>query len=1424
LHLGQGGPKATIENWGFIVEKGPALKRFSIIGWVCLFLLNAISAPNLAWCTKAWCTKAWCTKAYGTEGYGTELYDVELRILWGGPANRQYVGNIEIQDGFAKSIFPISMQADSSHSVKLRDNRTIELLPSSPTRYGGAGFQIAGSDQTKLRITLNDPSSSPSGEADRSAATNVAEPRTAKAKVLEVTLAEVLQQSRSMVLDQQGSSIVIERPTYDKIRPILRRTSLIFAPDEPIPLSCTGHHLGLGQQQGLRLTFSLLESSTGTILQSHHASITTDQVGSFAETSPATFYAPKEEGVYRIEIRADSRRMLGALLSDAGVSRSLEFVVMQSSPMQTAWVPWTSIETWEPAAVDVLTENGDKNRDNSPAGAAERNRWLSWRNLGNRGGWWNNLTRQSTRSPVKQTVERGESVMGPNDWYLTPLKIQAPGQPHRLLVRYSCAEPMQLGLTVLEPNGEGRLSPLGVNSGVQISSDDLREIQGTGETEIIFWPKTAGASLLVTNPDSEHSLRLLGYELFAGPAQLESNLPLAAFPSETFSEGRNAEGENATSGTTKEGVPLQTSTAPLVPRVAAIYLDKPLLAEFLGGPEILDQATGRGLHAWQSYYTACKHLVEYLKWSGHNGVVLFVAGEGGSLYPSEFLYPNSKFDRGRFFADGRDPTQKDVVELLLRMLDREGLHALLGIHFDGSMDPDLIRTARAPDPVELVDLQGNRWSQAKPNVPQQPPRYNPLNPIVREQMTRSLLELADRYRDHPSFRGVVVEMGGTGHLSFAGDRWGYDPESVQIFAKSLNAQLPTDVNELTAVVQSRLRGAFMQWRANQLTLFLQQIAQRIRKERSDLRLVVSTAGLAKQPPTESDFVEWSELWMPADYIALSRGLDLNGLSQVTEIDLLHADVRFPLHSLPQQRWSYGVRDIAPSPAGEHRLPRGGSLLLLPPMSRNWPSVEKQQHLNQTNSKVWTFLQVAPHAPSVLSSWSERLLIDDAWLMASGGWSPNFGSEKWMRDAARHWIQLPPVRMENSDYNLGQPLSRSVILRTATFQNKSFLFLVNASPWTENCSLEWNQAPSEGRIHLVNTSTSNVPESWYNKQWSIQLKPFQWQTIIVDTPGMEIVHWNHQPEEAAIEIAKTKLNDLSERVKRLHTTRLAASESLVNGGFETFTADEKPDGWTFSTLPSTQVLRSNNAYRGNSSLKLENNSSSDASLWLQSSPVRLPKTGRIAVELWIRKEVGSEEPKVRLMLQGRRSDGTRYERTRYLGKDAADAPISDRWETAPLVLLVSDLPTSGIDELRVEVDLIGKGIIYVDEVKVYDVYLHPDERNLIRNEIFAASEPFRDPSLMVRLDEIDRLWKGYWGEYLRRYVPLNPSTTGSREPRAELDTSASRELSQQNTENLPEKNTEAKPKPAQSKATTQQSPGLLRRRLGNLRGGGATVDR
>ena len=161
----------------------------------------------------------------------------------------------------------------------------------------------------------------------------------------------------------------------------------------------------------------------------------------------------------------------------------------------------------------------------------------------------------------------------------------------------------------------------------------------------------------------------------------------------------------------------------------------------------------------------------------------------------------------------------------------------------------------------------------------------------------------------------------------------------------------------------------------------------------------------------------------------------------------------------------------------------------------------------------------------------------------------------------------------------------------------------------------------------------------------------------------------------------------------------------------------------------------------------------------------------------------------------------------------------------MVLLVSDLPTAGIDDLRVEIDLVGSGTIYIDEVKLFDIYLHPDERNLIRNQIFAASEPFRDPSLKINLDEIDRLWHGYWGEYLRRFVPLTSVTP-------DTDQANNRQLSDDpTTGNQPQ----AKPALGNQKsgekisdtnpaASTPASPGILRRRLSNLRNQGSTVDR
>ncbi len=50
-----------------------------------------------------------------------------------------------------------------------------------------------------------------------------------------------------------------------------------------------------------------------------------------------------------------------------------------------------------------------------------------------------------------------------------------------------------------------------------------------------------------------------------------------------------------------------------------------------------------------------------------------VLADGSTIYPSRLLEPTPRYDTGVYFASGQDPYRKDVLELLFRLFDREGL-------------------------------------------------------------------------------------------------------------------------------------------------------------------------------------------------------------------------------------------------------------------------------------------------------------------------------------------------------------------------------------------------------------------------------------------------------------------------------------------------------------------------------------------------------------------------------------------------------------------------------------------------------------------------------------------------------------------------------------------------------------------------------
>lgn len=79
---------------------------------------------------------------------------------------------------------------------------------------------------------------------------------------------------------------------------------------------------------------------------------------------------------------------------------------------------------------------------------------------------------------------------------------------------------------------------------------------------------------------------------------------------------------------------------------------------------------------WNTFLTAANRLAQQLRAGGYNAAILGVAADGASLAPIDALGASPRFDAGLLAASALDPVRKDVLELLLRVFDREGLKLL----------------------------------------------------------------------------------------------------------------------------------------------------------------------------------------------------------------------------------------------------------------------------------------------------------------------------------------------------------------------------------------------------------------------------------------------------------------------------------------------------------------------------------------------------------------------------------------------------------------------------------------------------------------------------------------------------------------------------------------------------------------------------
>jgi hypothetical protein len=155
-------------------------------------------------------------------------------------------------------------------------------------------------------------------------------------------------------------------------------------------------------------------------------------------------------------------------------------------------------------------------------------------------------------------------------------------------------------------------------------------------------------------------------------------------------------------------------------------------------------------------------------------------------------------------------------------------------------------------------------------------------------------------------------------------------------------------------------------------------------------------------------------------------------------------------------------------------------------------------------------------------------------------------------------------------------------------------------------------------------------------------------------------------------------------------------------------------------------------------------------WIRSAPFHPPKTGRIAVMVRLKIEDPQQQPPLRLAIEGRRLNGTTYYKPFNVVQNPRVPLLTSDWSPKPFVMLVPDLPTPELADLRVGFDLMGAGTVWIDDVQVYDRWFPKNERDdlMIMSGLAARSLS------MGQLGDCQRILSGFWPQFLREHVELS----------------------------------------------------------------------
>jgi len=873
-----------------------------------------------------------------------------------------------------------------------------------------------------------------------------------------------------------------------------------------------------------------------------------------------------------------------------------------------------------------------------------------------------------------------------------------PGLPHAVEIDYPSDQRATVAVTVLERDPAGGPIVVRYDGGFHVPRPSAAAPPTLRRHRFVFWPRTAAPVIVLSNPAAGLPATVGEVRVLAGPKRLGRSPDTAGTPAKKIF-GVLPRRQLAAAGTVPSG-----------------------------------PAAG-----WVDWYDEVTEATSWLASEGANGVAAEVYAGGAGLWRSRATVAGPPWDGG-----GHAPSLAwnggDRLDLLRQVCRGAGLDLLPTLKFDGLL-PRL--ESRLGDPAAATGLVciGRDGRPRDPAATTGGRHYNILDPRVQDAVADTVAELVGRLPPGPDIAGIAVVMPADGWMHLPGIAWGLDDRTFARFLRETgqddepSAAGPGRFAARAAAVEGRLREAWLRWRAAEVAGLHTRLAEIVAAADPGWNYAIMPTTLLFAGEAADRFAVSGPARPPAADVLWELGLDPGRLTQAENAIYVSARLHAAADELAVAAAAAAANCAPGVAAWARRARRRGLVLLERPQPLSLDTVISHGPLGGGELATPGRFHAVAGDParqrslvSGLAAGAVEFVVDHALRWAAV-------DEKARR--ARLALLTTPAGSLHRVADL--PAEFPVWLQQQG--NHCWLLAGNASGMPARIELR-----AETPLPAARDLVTGEPVATSGGRLAFELSPGELRALRV--AGRAVA----QELRAVVRFDEQVVRTLAEQVADLRQREAVlrsppAIPVLDNPGFDLPSIGHGITGWEL-VAPAAGAAElvetpSPTAAPGVENLAVRFSSTSDLAT-IRSNPFPPPATGRASVAVWLRLPKDTPQPPLRVAVEGL-SDGEDYYRFAPVGGAAGGRPLATEWTR--FVLQVGDLPTDPTESLRLRFDMLGPGVVEIDEISVFDLVFADSRRAEVAELLDQLEHDLATGATANLLAALD----SYWPRFLREAV-------------------------------------------------------------------------